>query len=480
MKHLRIGTRGSLLAKWQAEFVRKQVFQAAGVEGEIVIIKTTGDKMQQSSLSRNRRQGNLHQGTRRSAARRVHRHRRPQRERHSHRNSAQASRFPRSAAAKTSATASSPNNGATLANLRQGARVGTGSLRRQAQLRHVRPDLDVRDLRGNVDTRLRKVESGEYDAVMLAKAGLDRLGCDPSHQRNSFARSLHARCRPGRHRRRMPRRRTPKPPTCSRNSTTPKRAPRSSPNAPCCPPFKAAARFRSAPGPASSATNSSSTPASAPSTVMQYVKQRATAPPEQAARSGRAHGATPDRSRRAKHSRRSEPPTWLIAASDRRPRSPLAGKRVVITRAVAQSSELFERLLERGAIPDLSAARLVFGARTTTPRSTPPCVSWQEFDWVIFTSANAVQSVVTRAAASGVSLASSQANCHESPPSAPQPKKKPRKSGLVRRSCRQNASGRRSRRRTGRATARQNCLSSSQRPRQSRSARCLQQTRRAD
>ena len=67
-------------------------------------------------------------------------------------------------------------NGATLANLRQGARVGTGSLRRQAQLRHLRPDLDVRDLRGNVDTRLRKVESGEYEAVMLAKAGLDRLG----------------------------------------------------------------------------------------------------------------------------------------------------------------------------------------------------------------------------------------------------------------------------------------------------------------
>jgi hydroxymethylbilane synthase len=66
--------------------------------------------------------------------------------------------------------------GATLANLRQGARVGTSSLRRQAQLLHLRPDLDIRDLRGNVDTRLRKVESGEYEAIMLAKAGLDRLG----------------------------------------------------------------------------------------------------------------------------------------------------------------------------------------------------------------------------------------------------------------------------------------------------------------
>jgi hydroxymethylbilane synthase len=66
--------------------------------------------------------------------------------------------------------------GSTLANLRHGARVGTSSLRRQAQLRHIRPDLDCRDLRGNVDTRLRKVESGEYEAVMVSKAGLDRLG----------------------------------------------------------------------------------------------------------------------------------------------------------------------------------------------------------------------------------------------------------------------------------------------------------------
>jgi hydroxymethylbilane synthase len=66
--------------------------------------------------------------------------------------------------------------GETLATLRQGARVGTSSLRRQAQIRHARPDLDIRELRGNVDTRLRKVESGEYDAILLAKAGLDRLG----------------------------------------------------------------------------------------------------------------------------------------------------------------------------------------------------------------------------------------------------------------------------------------------------------------
>jgi hydroxymethylbilane synthase len=68
------------------------------------------------------------------------------------------------------------HTGTPLAALRQGARVGTSSLRRQAQLRHYRADLDLRELRGNVDTRLRKVESGEYDAIVLSKAGLDRLG----------------------------------------------------------------------------------------------------------------------------------------------------------------------------------------------------------------------------------------------------------------------------------------------------------------
>ena len=63
-----------------------------------------------------------------------------------------------------------------LVALPQGARVGTSSLRRQAQLRAVRPDLDLRDLRGNVNTRLAKLDAGEYDAIVLACAGLERLG----------------------------------------------------------------------------------------------------------------------------------------------------------------------------------------------------------------------------------------------------------------------------------------------------------------
>lgn len=59
-----------------------------------------------------------------------------------------------------------------------GARVGTSSLRRQAQLRAVRPDLELRDLRGNVNTRLSKLDAGEYDAIVLACAGLQRLGLE--------------------------------------------------------------------------------------------------------------------------------------------------------------------------------------------------------------------------------------------------------------------------------------------------------------
>ncbi len=63
-----------------------------------------------------------------------------------------------------------------LADLPQGARVGTSSLRREAQLRALRPDLQLLPLRGNVDTRLRKAREGEYDAIVLALAGLVRLG----------------------------------------------------------------------------------------------------------------------------------------------------------------------------------------------------------------------------------------------------------------------------------------------------------------
>lgn len=172
---LRIGTRGSLLARWQAEFVRKQLFQRTGVEAELVIVKTGGDKMQNVSLAQIGGQGvfvkeleeALLEETIDVAV-------------HSVKDvpTAVPSRmcFPAVCRREDVRDCLVSAGGATLASLREGARVGTGSLRRQAQLRYLRPDLDLRELRGNVDTRLRKVESGEYDAVVLAKAGLDRLG----------------------------------------------------------------------------------------------------------------------------------------------------------------------------------------------------------------------------------------------------------------------------------------------------------------
>lgn len=175
MRHLRIGTRGSLLAKWQAEFVRKQLFATAGVEAEIVIIKTAGDKLQVSPLSQIGGKGifikeleeALLEETIDLAVHSV---------KDVPTDTPSRLMFPAVCRREDVRDCLVGANGATLATLRRGARVGTGSLRRQAQLRHIRPDLDVRDLRGNVDTRLRKVESGEYEAVMLAKAGLDRLG----------------------------------------------------------------------------------------------------------------------------------------------------------------------------------------------------------------------------------------------------------------------------------------------------------------
>jgi len=163
------------LARWQAEFVRKQLFQLTGTDAELVVIKTSGDKMQQASLTQIGGKGVFIKELEEALIAEeidlaVH----------------SVKDIPTEVPGRLSFPAVCrrddvrdcliSNNGATLANLRQGARVGTGSLRRAAQLRHARPNLDIRDLRGNVDTRLRKVESGEYDAIVLSKAGLDRLG----------------------------------------------------------------------------------------------------------------------------------------------------------------------------------------------------------------------------------------------------------------------------------------------------------------
>ena len=175
MRHLRIGTRGSLLARWQAEHVRKRLFTAAGVETEIVIIKTSGDKLQNVPLTQFGNKGVFIKELEDALLEEI-----IDVAVHSVKDipTDVPSRlsFPAVLRREDVRDCLVSSSGATLTTLRYGARIGTSSLRRQAQIRHARPDLDVRDLRGNVDTRLRKVESGEYEAVVLAKAGLDRLG----------------------------------------------------------------------------------------------------------------------------------------------------------------------------------------------------------------------------------------------------------------------------------------------------------------
>lgn len=175
MRHLRIGSRGSILARWQAEFVRKQLFQKTGVEAEIVIIKTSGDKMQQAPLTQIGGKGIFIKELEEalldeSVDLAVHS------VKDIPTDTPGRLHFPAVCRRDDVRDCVVSHSGTTLAQLKQGARVGTSSLRRQALLRHHRPDLDIRDLRGNVDTRLRKVASGEYDAIVLSKAGLDRLG----------------------------------------------------------------------------------------------------------------------------------------------------------------------------------------------------------------------------------------------------------------------------------------------------------------
>jgi hydroxymethylbilane synthase len=175
VRPLRIGSRGSILARWQAEFVRKQLFQLSGVEAEIIIIKTAGDKMQQAPLTQIGGKGIFIKELEEALLEEtvdlaVHSVKDIPTETPSRLH------FPAVCRRDDVRDCLVSHKGDTLATLKHGARVGTSSLRRQAQLRHHRPDLDIRELRGNVDTRLRKVESGEYDAIVLSKAGLDRLG----------------------------------------------------------------------------------------------------------------------------------------------------------------------------------------------------------------------------------------------------------------------------------------------------------------
>lgn len=175
MKALRIGTRGSALALWQARSIARALLEATGGEPEIVIIKTSGDKFQQTSFSQIGTKGVFIKELEDALLEEridlaVHSMKDVPTETPEGLTIAAIGRREDVRDALLSLS------GATLASLPQGARVGTSSLRRQSQLLYARRDLRMLELRGNVDTRIQKLRRGDYDAIVLAKAGLDRLG----------------------------------------------------------------------------------------------------------------------------------------------------------------------------------------------------------------------------------------------------------------------------------------------------------------
>jgi len=176
---VRIATRASALAQWQARYVAGLLSAAApGLAVEMVHVTTTGDTVQTTAL---REFGGVGVFTREVQL-------------------AVLDRRADIAVHSLKDLPTEPTPGLTLAGvpprevrfdalvlppassvksvaeLPASARIGTGSLRRQAQLRHINPDWSVEEVRGNVDTRLRKLDAGEYDALILASAGLIRLG----------------------------------------------------------------------------------------------------------------------------------------------------------------------------------------------------------------------------------------------------------------------------------------------------------------
>jgi hydroxymethylbilane synthase len=174
MAALRIGSRGSQLALWQANHI-SALLRARGHEVEIEIIHTTGDRITDVALAMVGTKGMFTKEIEEAlAAGGV--------DLAVHSLKDLPTELPPGFELAAITEREDPRDAfcsreyAKVEDLPRGARVGTSSLRRQAQLKAIRPDLDIHPLRGNVDTRLRKLEQGDYDAIILASAGLKRLG----------------------------------------------------------------------------------------------------------------------------------------------------------------------------------------------------------------------------------------------------------------------------------------------------------------
>ncbi len=176
MKKLTIATRGSQLALWQSNHI-KDVLEKEhnGLEVELKVIVTSGDRIQDVSLSKIGGKGlflkELEEAMLRGEA---------QIAVHSLKDVPTVMPAGLILAAITEREdkrdAMLSEKYEDIRSLPQGAIIGTSSLRRRMQIELLRPDLEIKDLRGNVDTRIRKLKEGQFDAIILASAGINRLG----------------------------------------------------------------------------------------------------------------------------------------------------------------------------------------------------------------------------------------------------------------------------------------------------------------
>jgi hydroxymethylbilane synthase len=171
---LRIGSRGSQLALWQANHIAA-LLRSQGHAVEIEIIKTTGDRLQEVTFAQVGAKGMFTKEIEEALAEgRV--------DLAVHSLKDLPTELPQPFALAATPPRVDPRDAlvsvdyGSLAGLPPGARVGTSSQRRRAQLKALRPDIEAVEFRGNVDTRLRKLAEGQVAAILLAAAGLDRLG----------------------------------------------------------------------------------------------------------------------------------------------------------------------------------------------------------------------------------------------------------------------------------------------------------------
>ncbi|MGB8028828.1 MAG: hydroxymethylbilane synthase [Terracidiphilus sp.] len=171
---LRIGSRGSQLALWQANHIA-ELLRVQGLQVEIEIIKTTGDRLQEVTFAEVGSKGMFTKEIEEAlAASRI--------DLAVHSLKDLPTELPSGFALAATPPRVDPRDAfvsvkhASLAEMPRRARVGTSSQRRRAQLKALRKDIEAIEFRGNVDTRLRKLAEGQVDAILLAAAGLDRLG----------------------------------------------------------------------------------------------------------------------------------------------------------------------------------------------------------------------------------------------------------------------------------------------------------------